>query len=620
MGISTSLTLKDRFTNTLNKGAASIKQMLNSMKRLGNTTDDVSDRMVRGASRVQNAWSGAGNMIRSVLTALGARKVIELSDSVISTNARLNLITDPGQRVGDLSADIMASAQRSRAAYLDTAAAVAQLRSNAGAAFGSNDETIAFLEQVNKMFVIGGASASAQTGAMTQLTQAMAAGALRGDELNSILEAAPGIARAIEKYMGIAEGSIKSVAEEGLVTANVVKNALFAMADETNAKFESMPKTYAQVWTQIKNAGLSAFSGVLTRLNEFLNSGTGTALINSILSGINIIAGGISWLLDLITGVGSFVTQNWDIIQPILVAAVPAALAVIIASMVLWGITSVQAAVATITAMSPIILVALAIGAAIGVVIAIAMKMGATFDQVCGFIGGLLYGLYAFAINITNGISNGVSAFAEFFANVFVHPAYSVKMLFVNLANSVLDIVREIAVAIDAVFGTNLSGGVQGLQNSIQDWLGEMPEGYKIDPGKAEMKSIEGYARKGYSAGQGIGQGITDTVGDLFSFNTSDPFGTSNMTDAFSFALDGANIGSLGEVGKINTEVNIADEDIKLMKDVAEMRYVQNFVTLQPSISMSATVTKDADFDAFYDQFGQRLTEEIESDAEGIYS
>lgn len=619
MGISTSLTLKDRFTNTLNKGAASIKQMLNSMKRLGNTTDDVSDRMVRGASRVQNAWSGAGNMIRSVLTALGARKVIELSDSVISTNARLNLITDSGQTVEDLRADIMASAQRSRADYLDTAAAVAQLRSNAGAAFGSNDETIAFLEQVNKMFVIGGASASAQTGAMTQLTQAMAAGALRGDELNSILEAAPGIARAIEKYMGITEGSIKSVAEQGLVTAGVVKNALFDMADETNAKFESMPKTYAQVWTQIKNAGLSAFSGVLTRLNEFLNSGTGTALVNSILSGINIIAGGISRLMDLITGVGSFVTQNWDIIQPILVAAVPAALAVIIASMVLWGITSVQAAVATITAMSPIILVALAIGAAIGVVIAIAMKMGATFDQVCGFIGGLIYGIGAAFHNTGAWIYNTAMSVTDFLMNCFIHPIYSINKLFYDFGTGVIDIISGIAKAIDSVFGTNLYGALQGARNLMTQMLGEKPENYR-ETVKMEMIPVEQAMKNGYSAGQGIGQGITDTIGDLFSFNTSDPFGTSNMTDAFSFALDGANIGSLGEVGKINTEVNIADEDIKLMKDVAEMRYVQNFVTLQPSISMSATVTKDADFDAFYDQFGQRLTEEIESDAEGVYS
>ena len=542
--------------------------MLNSMKRLGNTTDDVSDRMVRGASRVQNAWSGAGNMIRSVLTALGARKVIELSDSVISTNARLNLITDSGQTVEDLRADIMASAQRSRADYLDTAAAVAQLRSNAGAAFGSNDETIAFLEQVNKMFVIGGASASAQTGAMTQLTQAMAAGALRGDELNSILEAAPGIARAIEKYMGIAEGSIKSVAEQGLVTAGVVKNALFDMADETNAKFESMPKTYAQVWTQIKNAGLSAFSGVLTRLNEFLNSGTGTALVNSILSGINIIAGGISRLMDLITGVGSFVTQNWDIIQPILVAAIPAALAVIIASMVLWGITSVQAAVATITAMSPIILVALAIGAAIGVVIAIAMKMGATFDQICGFIGGLIYGIGAAFYNTGAWIYNTAMSVTDFLMNCFIHPIYSINKLFYDFGTGVIDIISGIAKAIDSVLGTNLYGALQGARNLMTQMLGEKPENYR-ETVKMEMIPVEQAMKNGYSAGQGIGQGITDTIGDLFSFNTSDPFGTSNMTDAFSFALDGANIGSLGEVGKINTEVNIADEDIKLMKDVA---------------------------------------------------
>lgn len=144
---------------------------------------------------------------------------------------------------------------------------------NAGNAFGGNmDQVIAFMEQVNKQFVIGGATAQEQSNAMIQLTQAMAAGALRGEELNSILDGAPGIARAIEKYMGIAEGSIKTVAQEGKVTAEVVKNAMFAMADETNAKFDSMPKTWAQIWVAMKNQALSMFAPILTKINQIGNS------------------------------------------------------------------------------------------------------------------------------------------------------------------------------------------------------------------------------------------------------------------------------------------------------------------------------------------------------------
>lgn len=171
------------------------------------------------------------------MAAFGAKKIIDITDEMTSAKARLKLMNDGKQSDEELQAKIMASAQRSRAGYLDTASAIAKLGLNAKNAFANNDETIAFMEQVNKLFVIGGASAQEQSNAMLQLTQAMASGALRGEELNSILDAGPGIARAIEKYMGIAEGSIKSVAEEGLVTADVVKNALFSAAEDTNAKF-----------------------------------------------------------------------------------------------------------------------------------------------------------------------------------------------------------------------------------------------------------------------------------------------------------------------------------------------------------------------------------------------
>ena len=202
------------------------------------------------------------------------KKAVNLSDELASTNARLNLLVTDDGSLEELENKIMASAERSlRSAYFDTASAVAKLGLNAGNAFDHDmNQVIAFMEQINKQFVIGGASAIEQSNTMIQLTQAMAAGALRGEELNSVLDAAPGIARAIEQYMGIAEGSIKNYAEQGLVTAQVVKNAMFAMADETNAKFESMPMTWGQVFTMAGNIAIKMLQPLLHGINWLANN------------------------------------------------------------------------------------------------------------------------------------------------------------------------------------------------------------------------------------------------------------------------------------------------------------------------------------------------------------
>ncbi len=218
------------------------------------------------------------------------------TDVVVEVTANVN----DNNSVKILEQKIMASAQRSRAAYLDTANAIASMGANAGAAFATNDELIAFMEQVNKQFVIGGASAQGQAAAMLQLTQAMAAGALRGEELNSILENAPGIARAIESYMGAAEGSIKGYAEEGLITADVVKNAMFAAADETNAKFESMPKTWAQIWTGMQNRALVILDPLLTKINEIANSQQVQETVDGLMNSLALVADAAMPALDLV--------------------------------------------------------------------------------------------------------------------------------------------------------------------------------------------------------------------------------------------------------------------------------------------------------------------------------
>ena len=195
----------------------------------------------------------------------------KLSDNVTSILSRLDLMNDGLQTTKELSDKIMRSSFDAGADYLTTAESIAKMGLNAGSAFASNDELIAFMDQINKTFAIGGATAEEQNNAMLQLTQAMAAGALRGEELNSILDSGPGIARNIERYMGWAEGSIKSYAEEGEISAQIVKNAMLSMAQETNEKFNSMPATIGQTFSRIKTLAIKAFTPILQGINGLFN-------------------------------------------------------------------------------------------------------------------------------------------------------------------------------------------------------------------------------------------------------------------------------------------------------------------------------------------------------------
>ena len=236
------------------------------------------DQTRRFESQLKNVNSAGGNLVGTfkrvagaIGAAFGVSAIIKTSDAVAQTKARLDLMNDDMQTTAELQNMIYESANRSRGAYLDTADAVAKMGVLAGDAFSSNEETIAFMEQVNKHFVIGGADTQQQQAAILQLTQAMASGVLRGEELNSILENAPTIAEAIENYLGVSNG-LKDIASEGQITSEVVKEALLGAAEETNAKFESMPKTFGQIWTGFKNSAVMAFQTTLQKLNEIANS------------------------------------------------------------------------------------------------------------------------------------------------------------------------------------------------------------------------------------------------------------------------------------------------------------------------------------------------------------
>lgn len=287
------LTLEDRFSANLTRYItlgtqaalassdmqASLLNIETATAATANAVDRLTDHLTEMENQTRHTTAGADGLLSKLRSLLGAyagvqgvKAIVGLSDAMTQTTARLDMMNDGLQTTAELNQMIYASAQRSRGSYQQTADMVAKLGNLAGNAFNSSQELVAFAEQLNKQITLSGASTQATDAAMLQLTQAMSSGVLRGEELNSILEQTPTIAQSIAEYMGVSVGTMREMASEGAITADVVKNAMFYMAEETNAKFEEMPMTWAQVWTSFQNTALMAAQPVLDVINAAANN------------------------------------------------------------------------------------------------------------------------------------------------------------------------------------------------------------------------------------------------------------------------------------------------------------------------------------------------------------
>lgn len=588
------------------------EQQLNASIRGGN---DALDDMVGKAK----------NLAATIGASVGFKKLIELSDQMTSTTARLNFIVDDGGSVEALEAKIMASAQRSRAAYLDTASAIASMGANAGAAFTSNDELIAFMEQVNKQFVIGGASAQGQAAAMLQLTQAMAAGALRGEELNSILENAPGIARAIEQYMGIAEGSIKSYAEKGAVSATVVKNALLSIADETNAKFNGMAMTWGQVWTQMGNIALKVTQPLLTAINWLANN---LSVIGPILLGL-----GTAFLVFQ-------VAAHWTQIAAVATAAYHAVVNLLsIGFGVLTGNTAAaSAAVFTFNSAllaSPItwiiMLIAVVIGLLYGVV-AIINKVTGSSISATGLICGAIAVAGAFIGNTVIGLLN---ALIQYIWAIFVAPFLGIVEWILNVCNGgfnsfgdavanligqiigwFLNLGKVVTTIIDAIFGTNWTAGLESLQSSVTAW-GKNENAITLDKNAPTIDYRFEYG-DAWAAGNDFGKGIDAKIGGMFN--------TGGLGDSSGFDLGdiAAYTGETADnTGKTADALAVTEEQLEYLRDIAERDAINRFTTAEVKIDMTGMTNRidgSADLDGVISQLTEGFTEALVTAAEGVHA
>lgn len=640
--------------------------------RNANNEQQKFNNSIRGGN---NSANGLLSTIKKIAVAAGGiagiNKVLNISDKLASTKARLNLLVDDGGSVDVLEQKIMASAQRSRSAYFDTASAVAKLGLNAGNAFnGDMDQVIAFMEQVNKQFVIGGATAQEQSNAMIQLTQAMAAGALRGEELNSILDGAPGIARAIEKYMGIAEGSIKTVAQEGKVTAEVVKNAMFAMADETNAKFNSMPKTWAQIWAGMKNKALSMFAPILTKINQIANSTKFQQVTTALINGLAGVANVASSLLDILISVASVIVDNWSWIQPIIMGIVAAML--IYNGVMLVGntIMAVQAAVkaihtamttawsvATFTATAAqqglnaallacpitwIILLIIAVIAAIYAACAAVAKFTGIANSGFGVICGGIMVVIAFfknlglsVANIALGIWNALGACASNIGTAFHNVISNVQGWFYNLLSTALTVVAGICEALNKLPFVEFD--YSGITNKASEYAAKSAEAYgnveeyksvadAFNEGMSTFDTFQdGWAADAFASGAAWGDGVADKVSGMFDFSTLDSMGADSL-DAFNLGNDLDSIyGNTGDIAN-NTAatadaLDIAEEDLAYLRDIAEREAINRFTTAEIKVEQHNEnhISKDADLDGIMDAWANDFAEKLEVSEEGVH-
>lgn len=626
-----------------------------------------------GASNADNLTNTIKGAVAAYATVQTVGKALDLSDTLTSTAARLSMMNDGLQSTNDLQNMIYQSAERARGSYQATADAVSKLGTMAGDAFASSGEIVAFMEQVNKQFTIAGTSASGMDAAMLQLTQAMGSGVLRGEEYNSILEQAPNIIETIANYLDVPKGKLKEMAAEGVITADVIKAAMFAAADETNAKFEAMPKTFGQIATSFRNTALMAFQPVLSKLNAIANSASFQQFVSGVAAGAATIAEGLLMVVELLMSIFSVVSDNWPIISPI-IYSIAAALAlyygylmlVRTAEIVGTGIKAALAlasyahAAATGTEASataaataaqlgfntallacPITWIVLAVMALVALffaAIAAVNKFAGTTLSAIGivsgaiavagaFIGNIFVAMINFTMDVFAALWNYIAAFANFFANVFNDPVASIARLFFDLADTILSLLEALAGAIDSLFGSNLAGAVSGWRGNLKGWVDST---YGRGEEVMAKVSAEDYhlQRFEYSGAWDAGYNFGSGLGGAAKFDPSSYLGG---------ILPGAGAGDIGDqiggigggvndiagnTGAIKDALDITEEDLKYLRDIAEQEAINRFTTAEITIEQTNNnhIRGSMDLDGVVSKLTDAVNEAANIIEEGVHT
>ncbi len=529
------LKLEDSFSNNLNKY---IDLMGEAESRANQNTSAIYQ-----TSSAASALTGTiRNLAGAYLGLQGIKGIAAMSDNITSATARLNMMNDGLQTTEQLNNMIFESARRARGEYQNTADMVSKLGILAGEAFNSTAEIVSFAEQINKQMVLSGTSTTGAQAAMLQLTQAMSSGVLRGEELNSILEQTPLIAQNIAKYMGVTTGEMRNLAGEGRITADVVKNAMFAAADETNAKFAQMPYTWSQVFTQFKNTAIQTFEPVLKVVGKM----------------------------------AQVTAENLDIIAPAFYGAAAAAIFFATATTIANGSL---AAFATTLMATPLGWIALLIG----IVVAATIQ----WIQQLGGVGIAWLTIKDSALTVLETMQIGIATFVTNAANGFGNLKAHVLMNFQEMVNGAIDGLNKLASTANAILGTSfgmLDHITIGTEAAIENKAAQATRNSELSTLKANVmanrlsRAVEISQRKAENAAGG-------------SYN-----------GGYAATIDGiaGDVGDIkGSAASISKAVDMSKEDIKSLVDVATRQYVNkiNFNSQTPIINVSGANTGNTEAD-----------------------
>ena len=609
-------------------------------------------------------------------------KALNISDELVQTTSRLNMMNDGVQTTAELVNMVYAAAQDARGSFSQMADVVARFGNNAKDAFSSSEEVVAFADLIQKQMTIAGASTQEAANAELQLSQALGSGVLRGDELNSIFEQAPNLIQNIADYLDVPIGKIREMAADGELSADVVKAAIFSAADDINSKFNEMPMTWGQMWQSMQNTALIAFQPVLQRLNDLANSEAFQTFIQGAIEAMATLANILLNVFELVGTVGGFIADNWSVISPIIYGVI-AALAVYAAYLgIVKGIEIASAAATAIhsVAMSakigvmaaltgqtmaataaqmgyngalyacPVVWIIVLIIALIAVIMAVCSaiaKMTGIANSGFGVITGGVNVVIQFfknlgltVANIALGIGNAIAALASNMMTAFHNAICSVQSWFYNLLSTALSVIEGICSALNKLPFVEFD--YSGISSAADDYAAKASE---AAGNKEDYQSIsdafnegfttfdafqDGWASDAFNAGAAWGDGVADKVSN---FSLSDVFGqtdipnVSDYTSGFSDAIANSGVGDgIGNIddntGKIKDSLDITEEDLKYLRDIAEQEAINRFTTAEINVDMSGmqnTVNSGDDIDGFMTKLTDSVNEAVDNMTEGVH-
>lgn len=602
-------------------------------------------------------------------------KALNISDELVQTTSRLNMMNDGVQTTAELVNMVYAAAQDARGSFGQMADVVARFGNNAKDAFSSSEEVVAFADLIQKQMTIAGASTQEAANAELQLSQALGSGVLRGDELNSIFEQAPNLIQNIADYLDVPIGKIREMAADGELSADVVKAAIFSAADDINSKFNEMPMTWGQIWQSMQNTALIAFQPVLQRLNDLANSEAFQTFIQGAIEAMATLANILLNVFEVAASVGAFIGDNWSIIAPIIYGVIAALGAYLAIMGIVNAITAISAAIDATKAAAdalaagqtflwtvqqyglnaalaacPITWIIVLIIALIAIIFAVCnaiAKMTGIANSGFGVITGGVNVVIQFfknlgltVANIALGIGNAIAALASNMMTAFHNAICSVQSWFYNLLSTALSVIEGICSALNKLPFVEFD--YSGISSAADDYAAKASE---AAGNKEDYQSIsdafnegfttfdafqDGWASDAFNAGAAWGDGIADKVSN---FSLSDVFGqtdipnvgdyTSGFNDAIANSGVGDSIGNIDDnTGKIKDSLDVTEEDLKYLRDIAEQESINRFTTAEINVDMSGmqnTVNSGDDIDGFMTKLTDSVNEAVDNMTEGVH-